>query len=148
MAETFPRGAAFLTAEGGFAIAMVNKTGAPSVKGMVVTPGGANFGFVATGVSAYSAIGCVYNEGIPDGDTCLVVISGICDVLLEDATASTAGYWVKTSDIAGGRADATLASPPGGGIPELTEHSRELGHCLESVSAGVDKIARITLHLN
>jgi hypothetical protein len=77
-----------------------------------------------------------------------VAISGIADVLIEDGTAATRGNWVYTSDAQAGRANATLANPPGGGIPELDTHMREIGHCLQTVTAGNDKLARCLLHFN
>ena len=67
--------------------------------------------------------------------------------LRKDATASTKGFWVYTSDVAG-RADATLAAPPGGGIPELDIHMREIGHCIESKGADTDVLAKAVLHFN
>lgn len=68
-------------------------------------------------------------------------------MLLEDSTASTRGYWVKMSGTAG-RADATNAAPPGGGIPELDEHMTELGHALETKTGGTDVLCKIVMHFN
>ena len=76
------------------------------------------------------------------------MITGRCQVLLEDSTAATAGYWVRTGDTTAGRADATNAAPPGGGIVELDEHMQEIGHTLESQGAGTSVLAWIILHLN
>jgi len=142
-------GIAGFTTEGGLAIRLVNKTGAPSVKGTIVeADGSTDFAFDITVVADDHAIGVVYESGIPDGGSCLVVVAGIAEVLLEDTTAATRGYWVATSATQAGRADATNAAPPGGGIPELDEHMTELGHALESVVGGTDKLATIMMHFN
>ena len=138
-----------ITDEGGLAVKMINKTGAASVKGTLVEASTAqDFAFGLTGATDFMPIGVVYESGVADGDPCLVVTYGIADVLLEDSTASTHGNWVKSSDSAGGRADASAAVPPGGGVAELTQHSREIGHCLESKGAGTNVLARCFIHFN
>jgi hypothetical protein len=73
-----------------------------------------------------------------------VVVSGIADVLLQDSTASTRGYWVRTSTTTAGRADATNADPPG----LVVAHMSEIGHCLQSQIAGTNVLARCVLHFN
>lgn len=137
------------TKEGGLAVYLINKTGAPSVKGTVVTAfGSVDESFDVALVSDAQPIGIVYNSGVADGGKTLVVISGKAEVLLEDTTASTRGYWVATSTTQAGRADATLAVPPGGGIPELDRHMAEIGHCLESKNAGTNVLAKCIIHFN
>lgn len=139
---------AFFTVEGGLAVLLINKTGGASVKGSLVEASTAqDSSFALTGVSDHMPIGAVYESGIADGDPCFVVVAGVAEVLLENTTASTHGNWVYTS-ATGGRANATLAAPPGGGIPELEEHMREIGHCLESKGAGTDVLAKILMHFN
>ena len=76
------------------------------------------------------------------------MIHGIADVLLEDATASTLAYWARTSITQAGRADITNAAPPGGGVAAIDRHFREIGHCIQAVTAGTDKLARIVMHFN
>jgi len=36
----------------------------------------------------------------------------------------------------------------GGGIPELDEHMSEIGHCIESKTAGTNVLAKIIMHFN
>lgn len=137
------------TPEGGYFISLTNKTGANSVKGTVVDSStGTDNAFDIEPADALTAIGVVYDDGIADGSECRVVIYGRCQVLIEDSTASTRGYWVKVSDSANGRADATNAAPPGGTIGALEDHLSELGHCSESVGSGTDVLVYIMLHLN
>jgi hypothetical protein len=137
-------GQAVMLPSGGFAIRLTNKTGAASVKGTIVeASSGTDNAFDVAAADSLDPIGVVYENGIPDGSECLIVIMGRCQVLLKDSTASTREYWVGTSDT-GGRADATSATPPGA----VLAHFQEIGHALESVSAGTDELAWIMLHFN
>ena len=136
------------TAEGGLAISLTNKTGAASVKGMIVDASTTtDDAFGIEGADDLNPIGVVYEAGVADGSECWVVVQGIAEVLLKDSTASTKGYWVKVSDAAG-RADATNAAPPGGTVQALEIHMQEIGHCIESKTAGTDVLAKIVMHFN
>ncbi len=137
-----------ITPIGGIAIQLTNKTGGASVKGtIVIADTTTDNAFDITEADDDHPIGVVYEAGVADAAECWVVIYGIAEVLLKDTTASTHGYWVKTSDTAG-RADATIAAPPGGGISELDEHMQEIGHCLETQTGGTDVLAKIVMHFN
>ena len=137
--------------DGNIAVRLINKTGAASIKGTLVESAvgipALEYSFGITGADDYQPIGVVIESGIADGEWCWVAIAGLVDVMLKDSTASTAGYWVYTADAAG-RADATLASPPGGGIPELETHMREIGHCRETKTAGTSVLCKIIMHFN
>lgn len=138
-----------LTNLGGIAVKMTNKTGAASVLGTLVEASTSTdnaFGVNAAGGN--HPIGIVFEAGVADGSECWLVIYGIAQVLLQDSTASTHGNWVRTSTSAAGRADATNAEPPGGGVPELDQHMNEIGHCLESKGADTDVLAKIIMHFN
>ncbi len=138
-------GSSFITAEGGFAVMLTNKTGANSVKGSIVeASSGTDKAFSLTGSNDFEPIGAVYLSGIADGSLCPVVVGGIADVLLEDSTASTRGYWARTSTTTAGRADITNSGAPGLVLP----HFAEIGHCLESKASGTDVLARICMHFN
>ena len=124
---------------------LVNKTGAPSVIGTVIRAHTAISGaFDISPVGGDHAIGVVVEAGVADGSACRVAIGGRAQVLLQNGTASTAGNWVRTALGAAGRADATAAATPGFGAT----HFNEIGHCLETVGAGVDKLAWVALHFN
>lgn len=137
-----------ITDAGGHAVRLINKTGAPSVKGTLVKAGTVDGSFIVTAADEAMPIGVVYQTGVADGDLCWVVNYGIAEVLLEDATASTAGYWCRTSTTVAGRGTMNTASPPGGGITELDQHEREIGHCIESKAQGVNVIAKCIMHFN
>jgi len=138
----------FITPEGGTAIYLTNKTGSASVKGELVEPSdGTDNAFKQASADDIAVIGAVYEDGVADGDECLIVIYGRCQVLIKDGTTSTRAYWTKTSDVAG-RADATNAAPPGGTIGALEEHMQEIGHCIESKGSGTAVLVFIMMHFN
>jgi len=134
------------TPEGGLAIKLTNETGGNSVKGSVVHAGETVANSFELQSDEYDAIGVVYDDGIADGEECWVVVSGIAEVLLKDSTAATVGYWVKSADT-DGRAEVTTA-PSGIGAIAASEHFREIGHCLESATAGTDVLVKVVLHFN
>lgn len=137
------------TKEGGEARLYINKTGAPSIKGTLVnTEASEDFAVNVAGADEPDVMGIIYNDGVPDGGKVWVVTDGDADVLLEDSTASTRGYWARISITQAGRADITNAAPPGEGIPEAARHFKEIGHCQQSVIAGTDQLARVSLHFN
>jgi len=135
------------TPEGGFAVLMTNKTGAPSVKGSVIEVYGAtevNQAFRLTIADSMSPFGVVYEFGIADGSECWVVIGGIAEVLLQNGTSTVRTYWVRTSTTVPGRADGTNPSPPG----LVASHFAEIGHSLETKSGGTDVLCKVMLHFN
>jgi len=137
-----------ITPLGGICIRLLNKTGAASVLGTVVQADTVNDNaFKVCDADGLMAIAVVYQAGVADGSLCWIVVDGIAQVLLKDATLSARGNWVYVSDVAG-RANATLAAPPGGGIPELDIHMGEIGHCIESKAADTDVLAKIVVHFN
>lgn len=145
----FPSSLPCRTDEGGLAISLINKTGAASVKGTLVRSDlGVDEAVVTCAAGEPDTIGIIYEDGVADGDAVLVVIYGIAEVLLEDSTASTRGYWAAISTSQNGRADMSAAAPPGGGIPEADRHFEEIGHCVESKGAGTDVLAKCIIHFN
>ena len=134
-----------VTPLGGIATYLINKTGAPSVAGSIVSAGTADNSVRLTPANAPIPVGVMYESGVPDGDYCLVVITGRAEVLLKDGTGSSAGNWVGVSDVAG-RAIADMH--PGATPPDTTEHNRELGHCLTTCEAGINVLINVLLHFN
>ena len=145
-----------LTAIGGYAVKLTNKTGANSVAGQVVKADndvatGTDDAVILTTADEFETIGIFLDSGVADGSEAWVVVFGIADVAMEDDTAATRGYWVRTSVTEAGYADATNAAPPGAGIVEIDRHLHEIGHCLESVAAGgggTHILARCLIHFN
>lgn len=127
------------TVDGGLAIKLINKTGAPSVKGTVVIASTTTDGaFELAPSSSQYPIGIVYEAGIADGSDCLVVVAGIAEVLINDSQAATHGDWARVSTTVNGRARCT-------GF-EAGNHDLEIGHCIQSVGAGTNQLAKVVLH--
>jgi hypothetical protein len=139
----------YSTGERGVQILLINNTGAASVKGTVVRADTTDDNsFILAPANSDEPFGVVYNSGIADSLETWIWIGGKVQVLLQDSTASTRGYWVRTSLTVAGRADATNADPPGAGIPELDRHMCEFGHCLESKIAGTNVLCFVNIHFN
>lgn len=135
-----------LTPEGGIAIKLTNKTGANSVKGTLVEAydtTAIDNAFKLTSANDYDPIGVVYENDVPDGSECWIVVSGRAQVLLKDSTASTRGHVVIVSDTIGRATTIAVPSPISG-----DNHWRECGHCIESKSAGTSVLAYAVLHFN
>ncbi len=141
-----------ITPIGGFAIRLTNKTGSATIAGQLVETSTTDDD--AVGLSEADGdhtMGVLLEAGIADGAEAWVIVLGIADVAMEDNTAAIHGHWVRTSITDAGYADSTNPTPPGGGITELDRHLKEIGHCIESVSAtggGTHILARCTLHFN
>ena len=137
-----------VTPIGGICIRLENRTAGVSVLGTVVQADTVNDNaFKICEADGVQPSGIVWQVGVAVGSLCWIVVMGVAQVLLKDATLSTRGNWVYVSDVAG-RADATLLVPPGGGIPELDIHMGEIGHCIESKAANTDVLAKIVVHFN
>ncbi len=130
-------------------VQLINKTGVPSVYGEIVeTSTTTDFAFQVNVANSAEMMGVVYEAGIADGSICWIVVGGSAQVLLEDATAATHGFWARNSITVAGRADITNASPPGGGVAAIDRHFREIGHSIETVVGGTDVLAEIMVHFN
>jgi hypothetical protein len=79
--------------EGGTMIRMVNKSGAASVKGHVVSNSSVPGGVEKIVIGEPDPIGVFYESGIPDGQEAWVVISGIAQVYF--VGAATAGHFAR-----------------------------------------------------
>jgi hypothetical protein len=135
--------------DGGYMVRLLNKTGAASVRGSIVRAGVATPGaFSLVLADNINPVGVVYEAGVLDGSLCWVVTSGRAQVLIENTTAASLGNWIKVSDNANGRADASNALPLGGTITALEDHLSECGHSLEAVTAGTNKLVWAIVHFN
>ena len=130
-----------LTAIGGIAIRLTNKTGGNTVAGQLVAPYSATAiddAFKTAAASSDEVFGIVLDAGIADGSEAWVIISGIADVLT-DAGGSARGDRMISSATAGS-ADVWNT---GGAV---ATHFLEIGHCIETrTGAG---LARCVLHFN
>ena len=128
-----------MTAIGGIAIKLTNKTGSNTVAGQLVqTDTTTNDAFATSAANADDTIGIVVDAGIADGSEAWIIISGIADVLM-DSGGSTRGDRIIASTTAG----SGLTWNVGGAV---ATHFQEIGHCIETrVGAG---LARCVLHFN
>ena len=138
------------TGERGQQIKITNRTGATSVKGSVLEPSDTYDSAVALSpANSFDPVYICAESGVADGSEMWVwCVGSYCQVLLQDSTTATRGYWVKVSDTQAGRADATNAAPPGGTIAALEDHSSELGHTGESKTAGTNVLCLLHFHVN
>lgn len=128
---------------------VLNDTGDVSVRGTVVRCSLlVDLAIDITVADEEEAVGSILKSGIPDGELVPVGHGGVIPVLLQDGTGCTRSNWCRTSITDPGRADGTLAAPPGGGVANLDKHMKELGHCFESKGSGTDVICLIITHQN
>jgi hypothetical protein len=131
------------TPEGGRALLMMNKSGAPSVKGTIVEHSyDVDEAWQVCHAGDDHPIGVVYNGGVADGEDCWIVTSEIAEVLVEDGLAPSTGWFhVYISSSAAGRM-------AGQATVNTNRHWGEIGHCMQSKAAGVDVLAKVVLHFN
>jgi len=135
-----------ITAIGGTAIQLTNKTGANTVAGKVVEASTTtDDAFQINDADGNHPIGIVLDAGIADGSEAWIVVNGIADVAIVSGEAATRGWWVFTSDAG---YCTMLEDPTGGGAAELDQHMREVGHCIETVAANGVILARCVIHFN
>ncbi len=146
--ETFgPTNRGGFTRDGGLFIRMINKTGAASKLGQLVTLGSEQFSVREVQAGIPNAVGAIQDAGVADGGTVRVVVSGIGFVLFEDGQAPTVGYWCGSSAAVNGRAEARSTLPDNSGAG-VDIHNREIGHIVDTVAAGTDVVARVLFHFN
>ncbi|KKN36376.1 hypothetical protein LCGC14_0774140 [marine sediment metagenome] len=128
-----------LTALGGYAIKLTNKTGSNSVAGQLVqTDTTQNDAVTLSGVNSDDTIGIILDSGVSDGTSMWVVVYGIANVMM-DAVGSVRGDRIITAPVGG------FATPWNVGGAVAT-HFQEIGHCIETrIGAG---LARCVLHFN
>lgn len=134
-------GGSGFTAEGGFYITLINDTGANSIKGTIIEASTTDNACIVSATNSSSAMGIIYEDGVSNGNFVKVVVSGKAEVLLEDGLDSTAGYWCGVSNVAGRMFQ--LPAPT-----TAAEHNREIGHSLQSVANGTNKLSFVNLHFN
>lgn len=130
------------TPEGGIYQTFVNNTGT-SVKGTIVIASASvdNAVDIAPGESKVP-LGIIYENGIANGALVKVVTSGKAQVLLENTKHSTRGHWCGVSPTAG-RMYQKISAPT-----TISEHSREIGHSLESKNSGTDILSTVQLQFD
>jgi len=138
----------FYTQQSCLKIRKINNTGGETRKGELVhcSPNLDN-AVELTPADEHDPIGVFAEDGEKDGELAWIIYNGSAQVMLKDTTLTVHGNIILTSDVLG-RADATLAAPPGGGVVQLDQHFQELGHSFETAGAGVDVLIEGILHFN
>ena len=130
-----------LTAIGGYAIKLTNKTGANSVAGELVNAHTSVENAVEqTAIDDLIPIGAFLDSGITDGSEAWVVVGGIAQVLVDGSTTVAVGDWVKVSSNDAGRCESSGSHSPG------INHFREIVHALEG--GGNNELVKIAMHFN
>lgn len=140
--------AAKLTDEGGLAVLLTNDTGAPSVKGEVVTASASvNNGVTKIVKDVPNPIGVFLDSGVANGQPAWVVVSGIASVyFVGNTTRDHIARGFLTSDGASYVAGQALSEAVPTSPFATDKHFYELGHVLESrTGAG---LAKTNLHFN
>lgn len=137
---------ATLTPEGGVAVKVLNKTGAPSIKGYIVEPSLTTDNAVKyTDPGDSDPLGVVYESGVPDGNYMWIIVSGIADVYYRDTVTRATFSRVATaveSGTGGQAVNEALPTPPF----STDKHFQEIGHPIESrIGAG---LAKTVIHFN
>jgi len=136
----------FNTPEGGIAIRVINKTGAPSKKGYIVKiDDNVDNGVKYIPGGNPDPVGIVYTDGIQDGEYMYIVITGITDVYY--ATNVARGTFSRMSTIAEGKPDGQAINEALPVPPFSTDkHFQEIGHPLESITG--PGLAKTIVHFN
>ena len=142
----FPGGKMAITNEGGLAIRLTNKTGAPSIKGYLAHASEAvDDAFDLTPDDVPDNIGIIYEAGIADGAECWIVKNGIVEVYFEGAV--THGDFVRSQVNADGGTVGVAVAENEPTSPFATDkHFQEIGHLIQST--GGAGLARCVIHLN
>lgn len=133
-------GSSRITEQGEYQILLRNASGHTSKRGEVlVCSFDTDLAVTTCAVNSKLPFGIFGSTGIPNGGLAWVTIGGKGQFLLDDSTGSIRGYWINTSHTSTGKAQ-TWMSEPSQPTFSTTEHDEECGHCLETVTAGVDKL--------
>lgn len=128
--------------EGAIYESFINATGAVSVKGTIVVASTtvANAVAIAPADSSYP-IGVIYESGVANNALVKVIVYGKANVLLKDGESASVGYWAGVSDVAGRMYQLST-------VPSTTEHTREIGHSLQTIASGTNVLALVQIHFN
>lgn len=124
---------------------VINKTGSASVKGTLVAVHNSIDRAVRIPVAPYDIVGVVYTNGIADGGEIKIITGGLAEILLVDGTASGSAHWMRASSDAYGRGVCTT-DPTGLGALTADDHFKEIGHSIQAVSAGTNKLCLTIFH--
>ena len=94
--------------------------------------------------SEYDTCAIAYEASDADGYIWAWTTGAVCQMLVKDSTAITRGYVAISADTDGRMDNIDLSTI--GGNPAITTHFKEVGHVLESKSAGTNVLVLIHFH--
>jgi hypothetical protein len=134
------------TNERGFLLKVTNRTGASSVKGLLVSASTTTDREAIKQANEFDCFGIIQEAGVAEGSEMWIWMNGsICQVMFKDGVTPARGEVAMCADT-DGRADRF--ANPGSGLPAIETHFKEIGHLLESKSSGTDVLALVCLHFN
>ena len=134
------------TGESGELTRGINRTGATSVKGTLLSCSTSADNEYILQANEYDTIGVCAESGIAEGSLMWIWNPGSkCQVLFKDTVAATHGNILIAADTDGRAIDI---SNPGGGLPGTDTHFKECGHVCESKNAGTNVLVLCETHMN
>ena len=125
-------------------VTLTNKTGAASVKGTIVqSHASIDDAVITASASSVSAIGVIYEDGVPDGSPVKVVVGGKAQVLLQNGTDAAGGNFCYVSSTPGRMDQGVL-----GVIISLLILAGGIGQSLQTFTGGTDKLCWVQLSFN
>lgn len=136
-----------VTRHGGFAVKVINDTGAVSVEGTVVeTSSSISNGVSLVGIGDPDPIGIVLDSGVPDGEEMWITTNGLAKVFYIGSVTIHYFARVTVSGDTGNEAGKLIAEPVPSPPFASDKHFQECGHVKESrVGAG---LALTYVHFN
>lgn len=150
MVAIAPGGKVGITADGGIAYSMLNKSGATTVKGYIVHPSSSTDGaFNNCEIDEPDIIGVVFGDDdgaqVNDGVNCWIVKQGLAYIY--SITAATREWFIRNREGAEGGSAGQAIAEALPSVPFATnKHFQECGHCLEST--GGAGLVLCSIHFN
>ncbi len=124
----------------------INRTGATSVLGTLVSCSTATDKEYIKQANEYDTVGVVAESGIAEGSEMWIWKPGSrCQVLFKDGVAATRANILLAADTDGRAIDI---ANPGSGLPGTDTHFKECGHVNESKTAGTNILVLCEIHIN
>jgi hypothetical protein len=124
----------------------VNRTGAASVLGTLVSLSTTADNEYIRQANEFDTVGVLAESGIAEGAEVWIWKPGSrCQVLFKDGVTPTRGNILIAADTDG---RGNSIANPGSGLPAVETHFKECGHVCQSVASGTDVLALCEIHTN
>jgi hypothetical protein len=123
----------------------INRTGATSALGTVVSCSTATDREVIKQANEFDSIGVIAESGVAEGSEMWVWLNGsTCQVLWKNTETATRGYVAIAADTDGRALNIAVPSSS----PAAAEHFKEIGHVMQTKGATTDLLVLCNLHFN